>query len=123
MSPNAKSARSMHSVTAELEDFDLDHIEVGIGSADPAVKWMTDGTGIYGPRRSVIRPLRARAMKFPHRGVRYGGQIKIVGEYAYAEFVKGIVPHNYFQNAQEATKHFVGAIFDRVGHDIAGVMA
>lgn len=122
MAPNAKSARSMHSVTAEVEVITPEHMEITVGSSDPAVKFMTDGTGIFGPLRQVIRPLKARAMKFPHRGVRYGGQVKIVGEFAYAAWVRGIRPRNYFETAYEASKAFVAAIFDETADQIAQVI-
>lgn len=122
MAPNAKSARSMHSVTAEVDVIAPEHIELTVGSSNPAVKFMTEGTGIYGPLRQVIRPIRARALKFPHRGVRYGGQVRIVGDMAYAAWVRGVRPRNYFESAYEASKAEVSAIFDETGDQIAQVI-
>lgn len=122
MAVNAKSSRSMRSVTAEVEVISPDHMELTVGSADPAVKWLTEGTGIYGPLRQVIRPIRARVLKFPHRGVRYSGQVKIVGDHAYAAWVRGIRPRNYFEAAYEASKFVVTAIFDETADQIAQVI-
>lgn len=122
MSRDAKSSRSMRSVTAEVEVISPDHMELTVGSSDPAVKWMTEGTGIYGPMRQLIRPLRARVMRFPHRGVRYGGQVRIVGDYAFAAWVRGIRPRNYFESAYEVSKTVVAAIFDETADAIAQVI-
>jgi hypothetical protein len=122
MAPNAKSSRSMRSVTSEVTVLGPDHLELTVGSSDPAVKFMTDGTGIFGPLRQIIRPVKARVMKFPHRGVRYGGQVKIAGDFAYAHWIKGIQPRNYFEAAHEASKFVVAAIFDETADQIAQVI-
>lgn len=122
MSKDAKSGRSMRSVTAEVDVIAPDHVELTVGSTDPAVKRLTEGTGIYGPLRQVIRPIRARALRFPHRGVRYGGQVTIVGDFAFAAWVRGIRPRNYFEVAYEASRAVVSAIFDETGDQIAQVI-
>lgn len=119
MAPNAKSARSMHSVTADVDHIDAGHVELGVGSSDPAVKWMTEGTGIYGPRKSIIRPITAKVMKFPHRGVHYGGQVSIRGAFAYASWIKGIRPRNYFERAHQASAFAIEAVINHTGNQIA----
>ncbi len=122
MSKDAKTHRSLRSVTAEIEIIGPDHLELTVGSPDPAVKFLTEGTGIYGPRRQVIRPVRARALRFPHRGVPYGGQVKVAGEFAFAAWVRGVRPRNYFEAAYEASKAVVAAIFDETADQIAQVI-
>jgi len=34
----------------------------------PYARWHHDGTGLYGPRRQVIRPVRAKALRFTPKG-------------------------------------------------------
>lgn len=123
MSQDAKTGHSMNSVTAEVEVFGPDHMELTVGSSDPAVKFQDEGTGLFGPRRSVIRPVKARVLRFPHRGVRYGGQVRIVGKFAYATWVRGVRPRNYFERAYEASRTLVDAIFVHTGDQIAQVLA
>jgi hypothetical protein len=123
MSQDAKSGHSMRSVTAEVDVFGPDHMELSLGSSNLAVKFQDQGTGLFGPRRQVIRPVKARVHRFPHRGVRYGGQVRLVGNFAYAAWVRGVRPRNYFERAYEASRHLVDAIFNETGDEIAQVLA
>lgn len=50
--------------------------------------WHLDGTGIYGPTGSVIRPVRAKALHF-----------FIDGEELFASYVRGIKPNRFFGRA------------------------
>lgn len=49
-------------------------------------KWHLSGTGIYGPRGSVIRPVKAQALHF-----------FVDGEEVFAKWVRGVTPDNFVE--------------------------
>lgn len=51
------------------------------------------GTGIYGPRRRMIRPTRARRLRFKPQGV---------SRYVYARQVRGMAPNTFLRSALSA---------------------
>jgi hypothetical protein len=57
--------------------------------------WVHDGTGLYGPRHSVIKPKRAKRLRFRPHGSR---------RYVYARSVKGMVGNPFLRNALHAAR-------------------
>lgn len=62
----------------------------GVDEPDMLPRWISHGTGIYGPRRQVIRPKKAKALRFVPKG---GGGV------VYAKSVKGVRPREYMRDA------------------------
>lgn len=54
-----------------------------------------NGTGIYGPRRRMIRPVRAKRLRFKPKGSRH---------YVYARQVRGMAPNAFLKNALWAAR-------------------
>lgn len=65
-----------------------------------------EGTGIYGPRRTPIRPVRARFLRWPIKNNTGSGRRRYRGgateRYAYAKQVKGSPPRPFLRKALEA---------------------
>jgi hypothetical protein len=59
-------------------------------------RWVHDGTGIYGPRHTPIRPRQAKFLRFRPRGA---------SRYVYARQVKGMKPNPFLRNALAAARH------------------
>lgn len=51
-------------------------------------KWVHSGTGIYGPRGTPIRPVRARLLRF-----------QVDGRWVYAREVRGMKPNHFLTDA------------------------
>lgn len=62
----------------------------GKGEPDALPKWITGGTGIYGPRRRPITPKTARYLRFKPKGST---------TYVYARSVRGMKPRPYMDDA------------------------
>lgn len=58
-------------------------------------RWVHDGTGIYGPRHSPIRPRRAKLLRFKPKGA---------SRYVYVKEVKGMRPNPFLRNALAAAR-------------------
>lgn len=58
-------------------------------------RFVHDGTGLYGPRHRMIRPVRRKFLRFrPHGG----------GRYVYAKAVKGSPGNAFMRNALKAAR-------------------
>lgn len=75
---------------------------VRIGSSKEYARYVHDGTGIYGPRRRPIRPVKAQALVFPSR--RYGKKSGPFRGKVVVKSVKGIKPNPYLVNALHAAR-------------------
>jgi len=64
-----------------------------ITSSAKYARFVNDGTGIYGPRGRLIRPITAQALRFEYKG-------RIV----FARSVRGIKPRRFVQASMEQTK-------------------
>lgn len=58
-------------------------------------RYVHDGTGIYGPRRQMIRPKRGRYLRFKPAGSR---------RFVYARAVSGMPPNRFLLNALSAAR-------------------
>lgn len=56
-------------------------------------RFVHDGTGIYGPRHRLIRPIRAKRLRFRPKGSR---------RFVYARAVRGMAPNHFLANALRA---------------------
>jgi len=68
---------------------------VVVGTNVTYARWVHDGTGLYGPRRRVIRPVNAEFLRFRPKGVQ---------RYVYARQVKGMVANPFLAKALSAAK-------------------
>lgn len=59
-------------------------------------RFVHDGTGIYGPRHRMIRPVRAKRLRFKPHGS---------GRYVYARAVRGMAPNHFLANALRAARY------------------
>lgn len=66
---------------------------VRIGSNVHYARYVHDGTGLYGPKRRLIRPTRAKALRW--RGA---------GGYIYARYTRGMRPNHFLTTALEAAR-------------------
>jgi hypothetical protein len=66
-----------------------------IGTPLRRARWIHDGTGIYGPRRTPIRPTRAKFLRFKPKGSR---------RYIYVRSVKGMRANPFLKDALAAAK-------------------
>jgi phage gpG-like protein len=66
---------------------------VRVGTNVKYAIWVHEGTGIYGPRKTPIRPVRARVLRWPVKNNTGSGRRRYRGgateNYAYAKQVKG----------------------------------
>jgi phage gpG-like protein len=58
-------------------------------------RWVHDGTGVWGPRHRLIRPVRRKFMKFRPAGR---------GRFVYARFTVGMKPNHFLTNALPAAR-------------------
>ena len=58
-------------------------------------RWVHNGTGVYGPAHRLIRPKRAKRLRFKPRGS---------GRYVYARAVRGMAPNRFMTNALPAAR-------------------
>lgn len=58
-------------------------------------RWVHDGTGLYGPKHRVIKPIRRKRLRFRPRGQR---------SWVYAREVKGMVGNPFLANALTAAR-------------------
>lgn len=65
-----------------------------IGSNLPYAVFIHEGTGVYGPRGTPIRPTRARFLSWQPRG----------GQRVYAREVRGVRPRPFLADALEAAR-------------------
>lgn len=73
--------------------------------------YVHEGTGIYGPKRTVIRPKKARLLRWPVKNNLYrvtGGNRRYkngkTAQYAYAPFVKGVQPRPFLRQALQVAR-------------------
>jgi hypothetical protein len=64
-----------------------------VGTSLRRARWIHDGTGIYGPRRTPIRPKTAKRLRFKPKG---GNRI------VYAKSVKGMKANPFLKDALPA---------------------
>lgn len=60
-----------------------------VGSKLPYARFVHDGTGIYGPRGQMIKPVRAKALRWQGPG----------GDAIFAKQVRGIKPNPFLRDA------------------------
>lgn len=70
----------------------------------PLGKWITGGTGIWGPRRAVIRPVRAKVLRFV-----------IGGKVIFAAWVRGMKPNPFVDRAMVRFRPMAMAAARRIG--------
>ena len=66
-----------------------------IGTNVYYARFVHDGTGLYGPRHRMIRPVRRKFLRFRPAGSR---------RFVYARRVKGMVPNSFLRNALRAAR-------------------
>lgn len=89
------TGRARASINTQLVVRDGRPIAV-VGSNVYYIRWIHDGTGIYGPRGRVIRPVRRRFMRWKPRGG---------GKWIYARKVRGMRPNPFLRNALVAARY------------------
>lgn len=66
-----------------------------IGTNVRYARYVHDGTGIYGPRHRMIRPVRRKFLRFRPQGSR---------RFVYARKVRGMPPNPFLANALKAAR-------------------
>lgn len=67
-----------------------------VGTNVKYARFVHDGTGLYGPRHRLIRPVRRKFLRFKPRGSR--------GKFVYARAVKGSPGNAFLANALRAAR-------------------
>jgi hypothetical protein len=88
------SGRLRSSVTTVMVERNGD-LAVLIGTNVRYARYVHDGTGIYGPRRQMIRPKRAKLLRFKPKGS---------SRYVFAKQVRGMVPNMFLVSALSAAR-------------------
>jgi len=73
-----------------------------IGTNVKYAKFVHDGTGIFGPYSTVIRPKHAKAMKWKSK--QYGAKKGKYKGYAFAKYTIGMKPNPFLTDALKAAK-------------------
>lgn len=76
---------------------------VSVGTNVFYARFVHDGTGIYGPRARVIRPVRKRVMRFRPKQPRPGRKLGH-GGYVYTRRVIGMRPNHFLRDALVAAR-------------------
>lgn len=87
------------SITVKLVQRPVD-LAVRVGTNVAYAKWVHDGTGLYGPKKSLIRPKQAKALRF--RSKVYGAKKGKYAGWVFAKHVKGMKPNPFLKNALSA---------------------
>lgn len=103
--------------------FEIRHVpghvfdEWRVGSSDDNAIRLEDGTGIYGPRRRVIRPRNSKVLRFPNRatgGFRLDDTVRMRdgvpdrrARYVYTKTVRGQRPKRYLERTAREVQPLV----------------
>lgn len=74
-----------------------------VGTKVPHAKFVEFGTGLYGPRRRLIRPRRAKVLRFWTKG----------GRIVFVRYVKGMKPRRMFAKGLKAERPLANKRLDR----------
>lgn len=75
---------------------------VRVGSGLKKALWIHEGTGIYGPRRQLIRPTRASVLVFP--SAKYGAKKGKFRGMVAVRYVRGMRPNKFLKDALPAAR-------------------
>lgn len=75
-------------------------LAVRVGTGVYYALWVHDGTGLYGPKRTVIRPKQAKALVF--RSKIYGAKKGKFAGRVVVKYVRGMKPNPFLKNALSA---------------------
>lgn len=87
------------------------HTMVRYHLPEPLTTWLTQGTGIFGPRGEVIRPKRAKALHFFTHG-----------QEVFAAWVRGMPPNLFLDRAMERIRTETGIAAQKMGSKIVGFL-
>jgi len=87
------------SITVKLVVRPMD-LAVRVGTNVLYATWVHDGTGIYGPKHTPIRPKQAKVLVF--RSKIYGAKKGKYQGFVFAKSVKGMKPNPFLKNALSA---------------------
>ena len=75
-------------------------LAVNVGTDLEYGLYVHEGTGIYGPRGDVIRPVRAKALRWEaKRNVGRPGRPRFQRNVVYAKYVRGVKPRPFLRDA------------------------
>jgi len=116
----ARSRRSQFSVKKRVHRVG-DTVLADVSSDYPVIKFLEDGTGVYGPKRRPIRSKSGRPMRFPRRDTgaftlrdtirTRGGLPDTRASFVYARSVKGQRPHHMFRRTATEMRGLAPVIF------------
>lgn len=93
------TGRLSNSITFRLVTYNGDPA-VRVGTTVFYAVYVHEGTGLYGPRHRLIRPVNKRALRWQKRG----GRGKSKGGWTYSTYSSGMRPNAFLKNALPAAK-------------------
>jgi hypothetical protein len=75
---------------------------VRVGTSVKYARFVHDGTGIFGPYSTVIRPKNGKVLKWKSKT--YGAKTGKYAGYAFAQYTIGMRPNPFLKNALKAAK-------------------
>jgi hypothetical protein len=122
MEPSRRTGTSMRSLATDVQVVGGE-VHGTVGTNYAPVLYVNEGTGLYGPTGQVIRPTRARALRFPEPGNRgftlagrqRSGRAGQGARWVYARYVRGIRPRRYAQQAAAEVRPTVLEIAEALG--------
>jgi hypothetical protein len=75
---------------------------VVVGTNVKYAAYVHDGTGLYGPRKRLIRPISAKALRWETKRPRPGGRRQ--STVVYARYSRGMPPNPFLRNALSAAR-------------------
>lgn len=125
MERSRRTGHAMRSVVSKVERIGFTVVGV-IGSNVFYVRYLEEGTGLYGPFNHWIVPRHARFLRFPQpgnpgftlAGRPRSGAAGTGARYVYARRVRGIRPRRYFRDSAMVVGPRVQRIFEATGRRI-----
>jgi hypothetical protein len=87
-------------------------VQAKVGTNIKYAKWPEDGTGIYGPRKAMIRPKNAKMLAW-----------KSGGKWHYARQVRAVKAIHYFRDAKEEAKPYFAEQMKGAAREITSALA
>lgn len=116
--------RTSHTAQTIEVHTDFGKMELTVGSADPVVRWLEQGTGIYGPQHQRIFPVNAQVLAWPGGTFGTSGSLRLTGSIRagaagagaamqFRQSIAGMKGTDFIMKSIDATEPFLKTLLDR----------